>query len=161
MPLATLLQSLEASLLGESVRSLGGWGYALINLMHILSIAILFGSIVILDMRLMGWRPQLSLQSVTALTIPIAAVGFAGAVASGICMLSANASDYIGNPFFIIKFSALFFALANAGIARQLSSWKKAGGNDPIQTEWLASVGLVSLLCWLIVIASGRLIAYW
>src|SRR6187431_750411 len=101
------LLAIEQSALGNAVRDLGGWGYALINLTHILGIAILFGSILLLDLRLLGWRRQIPLDAIASATLPLAKFGFALAVASGICLLSANASEYIGNPFLLIKFFAL------------------------------------------------------
>ena len=44
-------------MLGQFTRSLGVWSYGIINLIHILGIVMLFGSILLLDLRLLGaWR---------------------------------------------------------------------------------------------------------
>jgi hypothetical protein len=156
------LLAIEQSALGNAVRDLGGWGYALINLTHILGIAILFGSILLLDLRLLGWRRQIPLDAIASATLPLAKFGFALAVASGICLLSANASGYAGNPFLLIKFFALLSALINAYLIRQIPAWKTRRQIDPGGNEKraLARSGFVSLACWLTVIAAGRLIAY-
>ena len=46
---------LEGSALGHVMRDNGVWFYGIINLAHILGVAILFGSVVILDLRLLGF----------------------------------------------------------------------------------------------------------
>ena len=52
-----LLVWLEGSPLGELMRSSGVWTYGVLNLVHILSVATLFGSVLVLDLRLLGaWR---------------------------------------------------------------------------------------------------------
>ncbi|MBI4887432.1 MAG: DUF2214 domain-containing protein, partial [Acidobacteria bacterium] len=45
---------MQASTLGVSMRESGVWTYAVVNLTHILGVATLFGSILILDLRLLG-----------------------------------------------------------------------------------------------------------
>lgn len=163
MLLDSLLPHLEKSALSEAIRSLGTWSYAVINLVHILSVAILLGAIFILDLRLLGWRRHINFGDVSAMTLPFAWVGFFGAVVSGICMLSVNASEYVGNPFLIIKFAALFIVLLNAFLISKVSVWKLRSGVVPTGRTniVLAAFGLVSLLCWLTVASAGRMIAYW
>lgn len=164
MLLDTLLPEIENSSLGHAVRALGGWGYAWINLAHLLSIATLFGAILILDLRLLGWRAHIRLTDVSALTLPFALAGFAGAVLSGICMLSANASEYQGNPVLLLKFAALLLALANAGVVRRIPAWQARANPESGSvghSNLLVACGVVSLVSWLTVIAAGRMIAYW
>ncbi len=163
MFLDAVLLEIEASPVGNAVRELGGWGYAWINLVHLLSIATLFGAIMILDLRLLGWRAHISLADVSALTLPFALIGFSGAVLSGICLLSANASEYQGNPLLLIKFVALFFALINAGIVRRIPAWQARTSLEPHEHSkiLLTTCGAISLVLWLTVIIAGRMIAYW
>ena len=48
---------LEGSSLGHAMRNAGVWTYGLVNLAHILGISSLFGSVLVLDLRLLGaWR---------------------------------------------------------------------------------------------------------
>ncbi|HEY0893181.1 MAG TPA: DUF6644 family protein [Cellvibrio sp.] len=161
--LSDWLLAIEQSALGNAVRDLGGWGYALINLTHILGVAVLFGSVLILDLRLLGWRRQIPLDAIASSTLPLVKFGFVIAVASGIGLLSANASDYAANPFLLIKFIALVLTLVNAYLIRQIPAWQARRQIEPIGSEnsVLARAGLASLACWLAVIAAGRLIAYW
>jgi len=158
-----LLAWLEASLLGQAVRGAGVWSYAVINLVHILGVATLFGSVLILDLKLMGLFPRVSLPAVSVPTAPLAALGFAIAVASGICLLATNATEYGGNPFLLIKFGAIFAALANFAVVHRSSAWRARGtdGFSRRQRVQLAVGGAVSLLAWTTAVTAGRMLGYW
>jgi len=162
--LAEFLTWLEGSPLGATMRSLGVWSYGLFNLAHILGVATLFGAILIVDLRLLGaWR-RVALGALATPALPLAVAGFALAVSSGICMISTNAIDYIGNPFLLIKFPAIALGVVNAVALGSLPAWKRACATpDPdggIATS-LAIAGGASLVFWLTAIASGRMIGYW
>ena len=48
---------MESSALGQLMREAGPTAYAFVNLSHVLGVASLFGSILVLDLRLLGfWR---------------------------------------------------------------------------------------------------------
>jgi hypothetical protein len=158
-----LLAWLEGSALGTAVRSAGVWAYAAINLAHILGVATLFGAILVFDLRLLGWRREMSIASLAAVCVPVAAAGFALALVSGACLLATNATDYADNPFLLIKFAAIGVGLINAVVLSRLPAWRSramraAGGSERMQ---LATVGAVSLASWLTAIGAGRLIGYW
>ncbi|MEP7314704.1 MAG: hypothetical protein ABI859_19125 [Pseudomonadota bacterium] len=158
-----LLEWFEGSALGNAVRGAGVWAYAFINLAHILGIATLFGAVLVLDLRLLGWRREVNLATLATLTVPVAATGFILALVSGTCLLATNATDYAGNPFLLIKFAAIGFALINVLVAARLPAWRsraqrEAGGRERVQ---LATLGAVSLTSWLTAIVAGRMIGYW
>ena len=159
----SLLVDVEKSALGELIRSLGSWTYAFINRAHIIGVATLFGAVLILDLRLIGWRRKFNLADVATITLPFAKVGFVVSAISGICMLSVNATEYIGNPFIIIKFGALFVALFNAVLIHHVAAWKSQMALEPATHNGrsLAMFGFVSLVAWLTVVSAGRMIAYW
>jgi hypothetical protein len=155
---------LETSTLGQIVRAAGPWPYAFLNLAHILGIAALFGAVLVLDLRLMGlWRRH-AIGPFADAAAPVAGAGLALAFAAGITMLAANASDYIGNPFLLIKFPAIALGLVNVAVLRRSTSWRRARAGEPVteaDERRLAVTGAVSLCCWLTAVAAGRLIAYW
>lgn len=158
-----LLTWLEGSALGESLRSSGVWTYGLINLGHIAGIGTLFGSVLILDLRLIGvWR-HIPLATLTQPAVPLSIIGFVVAAASGICMLSFNAAEYYGNPFLLIKFPAMALALANAVVVSRLPAWRQKAIREPTATErrYLGIAGGISLLGWTATLAAGRMIGYW
>ena len=162
--MAELLTWLEGSALGETMRGLGVWSYGVFNLAHILGIASLFGSILLLDLRLIGvWRDA-PLRVLAAPTVPLAACGFALAALSGICMISTNATEYLGNPFLYVKFPAIALGIANAGLLSASPAWKQVRAGDepsPRERRQLAVAGGASLVFWLAAISSGRMIGYW
>jgi hypothetical protein len=144
-------------------RSLGVWSYGVINLVHILGITLLFGSILILDLRLLGaWR-QVPLAILARPTTTMAQIGFVLAVSSGIPMLTVKTTDYIGNPFLLIKFPAIALALVNIWLVHRTSAWRALGERDllPQEQRRLAQGGALSLAFWLTAITSGRMIGYW
>src|SRR5688572_9935673 len=96
------------------MRESGPWTYPLVNLTHILGIASLFGAILVLDLRLLGVGRRLALAPLAEAAVPVARAGFVIAVASGVGLLAANATDYEGNPFLLIKFPAIAVGLINA-----------------------------------------------
>jgi hypothetical protein len=154
---------MEASALGVMVRDSGVWTYAFLNLFHILGVATLFGSIVVLDLRLLGWGRRLPVADLSRSTIPLAKVGFTLAAATGVMMLCTNATEYIDNPFLPIKFAAIGVGLANVAIVSRLQAWRALGVRELSASEHraLAIAGGTSLATWLIAVASGRMIGYW
>jgi hypothetical protein len=157
-----LLASIEGSPLGQIVREAGPWAYALVNLTHILGIASLFGAVLLLDLWLLGVRGG-PLRPLALVAVPVARGGFLLAALSGIALISANATEYAGNPFLLIKFPAIGVALLNALMLERSSAWKDAIAASPHADAGgrLRVMGGVSLVSWLAAISAGRLIGYW
>ena len=145
------------------MRQAGPWAYAITNVTHVFGVATLFGSVLVLDLRLLGaWR-RVPLAPVASAITPVSAVGFAVAVISGVCLLATTATDYDGNPFLLIKFPAIALGLVNVLLLQRSQAWRECGTRDLSERERrrLAVIGGVSLGCWVTAIAAGRLIAYW
>ena len=145
------------------MRQTGPWTYGLVNLGHVLGIATFFGSILILDLRLFGLWRRVPLVALSRATVPVAKAGFAIAATTGICLLSSNATEYVGNPFFLTKFPAIAAGLVNVWVLGRLPGWRARGEREISDGErrQLAIVGGVSLACWITAIGCGRLIGYW
>jgi hypothetical protein len=167
-----LLAWIEASPLGRIMRESGPWTYALVNLAHILGIASLFGAILVLDLRLLGMgiggikngtARRLPFAPLAAAAVPVARSGFLLAVASGVSLLSANATDYEGNPFLLIKFPAIAIGLVNAVLLGRSTAWHAARTDTATAADArrLAIMSAVSLVSWVTAVAAGRLIGYW
>ena len=154
---------MQTSALGHFMRESGPWTYAIVNLLHILGVASLFGAVVILDLRLMGvWRGT-PLAALAEAAAPVAAFGFALAATSGIGLLATKATEYIGNPFLYIKFPAVAIGVVNALVLNFSPAWQARGRRELSQREnrQLAWMGGTSLACWLTAIGAGRMIGYW
>jgi hypothetical protein len=158
-----LLSWLEGSALGQMLRASGVWTYAIINLGHIAGISALFGSAVLLDLRLLGFWRGIGLTAISRPTVRLAIVGFALAVATGICMLSFNGSEYYANPFLLIKFPAIGLGLLNVVVVSRLRAWREKSQREltPGEQRQLAAAGGFSLVCWLTALGAGRMIGYW
>ncbi len=153
---------LQGSALGHVMR-MGVWTYAVVNFIHILGIASFFGAVLVLDLRLLGLWKNIHLDAISQPLIPVTVVGFAVAVTSGVCLISANATEYSGNPFLYVKFPAIGLGLLNAAILNSSSAWKTRKSlelSSEVQRR-LAYFGAVSLVCWLTAIGAGRMIGYW
>jgi hypothetical protein len=154
---------LEASALGQAVRGAGVWSYALLNLVHIAGVATLFGSILVLDLRMLGLFRRAPLAAISLPTVPLAATGFVVAATSGLCMLSANATDYRNNPFLLLKFGAILLGLANIAVLQRMPAWRQrwTGPFSSGQRRQLALAGGISLVAWATAVTAGRMIGYW
>jgi hypothetical protein len=155
---------LEASAFAEWLRGLGIWTYGLLNLGHIVGISTLFGSVLVMDLRLLGaWRSVPPVHLIRP-TVPLAAAGFVLAAITGASMFSFNTTEYHGNPFLYVKLPVIVAALANVAIVQRLGAWRRAAAGAPQANEdrfVLAVAGALSLVLWTTVIACGRMIGYW
>jgi len=161
--LEALLVWLEGSALGQLMRTSGVWAYGVVNLFHILGVATLFGSVLALDLRLLGLWRRVPLAALERPTLTLAACGFALAACSGVALISTNGTEYIGNPFLTIKLSAIGLGLANIAAVQFLPAWRTRA-SEPLgsrQRFALGVVGATSLACWVGAVAAGRMIGYW
>ena len=78
-------------------------------------------------------------------------------------MLCTNATEYVGNPFLLIKFPAIFLGLLNVGIISRLPAWRATRERElrPNESRQLAVMGGLSLASWLTAVGAGRMIGYW
>jgi Family of unknown function (DUF6644) len=154
---------LQGSALGHAMRESGVWTYGTVNLVHILGVSSLFGSVLVLDLRLLGLWKSIPIATITQPTVPIAAAGFVIAAFSGVCLLATKATEYVGNPFLYIKFPAIGLGMANVLVLNLLPAWKARKTRDLTSREnfQLSVVGGISLVSWLTAIMAGRMIGYW
>ena len=154
---------MQSSWLGHFMRESSLWTYAIVNLAHVLGISTLFGSILVLDLRLVGIGRRVPLAAVSAAVVPVATAGFIVAATTGVGLLATKATEYVGNPFLLIKFPAIALGLLNVGVLARTDAWRAHRMRDLTAGEQrqLAVFGGLSLLCWLTAITAGRMIAYW
>ena len=135
------------------------WIYPIANLSHILGLALLVGSILILDLRLLGVGRWVAVDALSRLTTPFSILGICLILASGSVLFSADAAALATNPIFRLKMAILAVALTNAVLFRLLWQRRMAAWTDfvPAQAKLQAAL---SALAWLSVGSCGRLIAY-
>jgi hypothetical protein len=137
------------------------WVYPIVNAGHIVGLALLFGAIVPLDLRLLGvWR-TMPLAVMSRILLPVALAGLALAVPTGLLLFSVRATEYAATPLLWIKFSLIACAIANALLLRLSLAWAVAEHSDLAGTmPRLQLAGALSIGLWLAVIVVGRMIGY-
>ena len=155
---------IEASALGRAMRE-WLWLYPSVEIVHIAGIALLFGSIAVLDLRLLGLSRSISVRRLARHVLPVSAGSFALIVPSGLAMFTAHASEFVQSGVFVLKMCLIMAAGLNAAlfhalVYRTADVWDtEEMRNLPPPPSARVSAAL-SLALWLGVIACGRLLAY-
>jgi hypothetical protein len=152
--------ALEQSALGHVIRD-SLWIYPLSNVLHVLAIAILLGSIVVFDLRVLGFGKGVATNRLASLALPLAIGALCVAAVTGFIMFTAEAPAYLRNPVFLIKMGLIVLALVNIvvfhrGAFRTIEKW--AFAEAPPAARMTAGV---SLALWLGIVVAGRFIAYY
>lgn len=135
--------------------------YPLVNAGHIMGLALLFGAIVPLDLRLMGFWPSVPLAALARVLLPVAIAGLLIAIGFGLLLFSVSAVKYAGMSVFWTKLAIIAGAIANALFLHRSAAWEGAvaGPDGPLPLR-LKIGALLSIALWIGAIICGRLIAY-
>jgi hypothetical protein len=139
------LLALQQSELAQAMRQ-ARWLYPAVNTAHILALAALYGSLVVLHLRALGLMPGPDVSALDRLVTPVAAAGLVMAALSGAAMFTTDAVKYAGATLFLLKMALIGAALVNVVWLKRKKAARPAA--------------LVSLLLWTAVIVCGRLIGY-
>ena len=132
------------------------------NTAHIAGLALLFGAIAALDLRLLGaWR-SVPLHLLARVLQPVAAAGLVVAVTAGLLMFAVSATKYAAMPVFLVKLGFIAAAVINAVLLRRHPDWVlvRVPGLAAEPGPRLKAAAAFSLALWLGVILCGRFIAY-
>jgi hypothetical protein len=154
---------LEASALADFARNSSPYTYGIVNLFHVFGIALLFGAIALLDLRLLGAWKSVPIKFLSKPVVAVAGFGLILALLSGATLFSVQATEYYFNPFLYVKLGVLILGIANVAALHWSRSWQaieNAESSIAGRTR-LAIGGAASLACWITVITAGRMIAYW
>jgi hypothetical protein len=155
------LKWLEATALATEIREneiLFPW----VESVHVLAIALVVGSLSIVDLRLVGLasldRPAARL---TRDVLPCTWVAFAFAALTGALLFSAKATAYAGNFFFrgklvLLALAGLNMIVFHAFVGRDIAGWSMTA-KPPVAAR---IAGGLSLLLWIAVVAFGRWIGF-
>lgn len=131
--------------------------YAAVSALHVVGLALLFGPITLVDLRIAGLLRSLDVAAVNLLRAT-ARIGTAVAVVTGVMLAGARPDEYLANPTFLAKLVVVGLGLANA-LAFEIAA-RRVGLADLLDRP-LARVGaLASLALWLAAIGLGRWIAF-
>ena len=137
------------------------WAYPAVETVHLVSIALLFGSIAVVDLRILGLSKSLPVRQLARHALPWTVFAFCGAAATGSLLFMAHAADLIGNRTFLIKLGFIMLAGVNAamfhtGPYASVAQWDTAA-SAPASARVMAAA---SIVLWMAVIGCGRWIAY-
>ena len=158
------LGALEASGLGQAMRH-WLWLYPSVETVHIVGIGLLFGSIAVLDLRLLGLSRSIPVRTLARHVLPWTAASFLLIVPSGLLMFTAHASEFIESPVFVLKMCLIMAAGLNAAlfhtmVFRTADVWDAEDMRKLPPPPSARISAALSLLIWISVIACGRLLAY-
>ena len=159
-----LADALESLNLGTLVNA-GDWVWPVCEILHFIGMALLVGTVGLLDARILGFARGISVASLERL-VPIGIAGFVMNAVTGFVFVAGNPVGgpivYLENLAFQIKMGLILIAGLNllawyvTGIAAR--SRHTAPDGDILPAARVIAV--VSLLMWLGVIVFGRLIMY-
>lgn len=161
LQLQHLISYVEDSNLADSIRE-NDVLFPLIESIHVLSICLVVGSILAVDLRLLGLasvnRP---VSRVMQGLLPLTWCAFVVAVASGSLMFISNATKYLANGYFVAKIVLIGIAGLNMLIfhfvgAGDMPKWENQV-RPPLSVRL---AGGLSIALWVAVVACGRWIGF-
>jgi hypothetical protein len=134
------------------------WGWPIAEIFHFFGLCLLFGTVALFDLRMLGVARGVSLRALHRL-IPFGIAGFAISVTTGALFVITTPDQYLYNPALQTKLALMLLAGINmllfyATVARLV--WTT--GDDALPPLRARILGAVSLACWLGVIVCGRVI---
>ena len=159
--LAQLLHSLNESGFSTWLRE-SDWSFSAVETVHVLSIAAMAGTIVLVDLRLLGlvFRHQ-RVSRVTRQVTPVTWIGFGLMAVSGALLFVAQPEKNAANPAFQIKLVLLALAAVNLVVFHRLVFRTVAVWDErPTPPASDRFSGAASLFLWATIIVLGRVIAY-
>ena len=157
----TWLAVLESSAVAEALRG-SVWAYPLVNAGHLLGVALLIGSIVPLDLRLLGFWQSVPLESMWRVLARIAGIGFAIAIVCGALLFITRAKDYADSYLFVAKMAVVAAATLNALILHILTAKHRLLNHLTMRrfSFYIRLAALLSLASWIAALMLGRLVGY-
>jgi hypothetical protein len=141
--------ALESTHLAASLRN-SVWCYPLVNAAHILGVALLVGSIVPLDLRILGVWSSVPFAPLSLMLTRVAIV-------FGALLFITRATEYTASNLFITKMVAVAAGILNA-LAMRIP-FETPTNNSRQAVRLRVGAGL-SLFIWLTALTLGRLVGY-
>jgi uncharacterized membrane protein SirB2 len=158
MTLNQICQWIDQTAVSEWIKQ-AAWVVPTVQTIHILAIAVVASSALMLDLRLIGvfWgnRP---LEVVKARFLPLIWWPLLLLLATGIIMITAEPARSLKNPAFQLKMLLLIAALVVTGLFQFLHRRSSTSGDGPRAAA--ATLAIVSIVLWSSIIFAGRWIAY-
>ena len=138
------------------------WMFGGLISIHVLSLGVFFGTIAMLDLRLLGQGMRSTpVSDLVDRFLPLTRASFGLMAASGTLLVWSEAVKCYSSPSFRIKIALIFLASANILVFhrktyRTVAAWDQAASLP----AWAKLAGFISLLLWTGVLAAGRAVGY-
>lgn len=155
------LKTVEASGLATRIRD-SLLLFPLIESTHVLGLALVFGTVLVVDLRLLGIASrQRSFQRMASEILKWTWAAFALTALTGLLMFSTNARVYYHNFYFRTKMMMLLLAGVNMLVfeltaGRTIGRWDKAAAAPPAGK----AAAILSIAIWVGIICMGRIIGF-
>jgi hypothetical protein len=155
--LTELMEWLQATSLAVYIHKTA-WAFTTIELVHVVAISLVIGTIAIVDLRLLGFAStKRRFTDLAKAVLPTTWVTFVIAVAAGSLLFISQASAYFVSTSFRIKIALIVLAGINMLIfefitVRGVQQWDVEA--TPAPPARLA--GGISIACWILVVIFGR-----
>ena len=163
-----MIHALQAWLVGAfaSVTPVGAfmrthWGWPFAESVHFIGLSLLLGPLTLWDLRLLGVGRRIPVAAAHRF-VPWVLVGFMTTAASGVMFLMTEPTEYLYNVAF--HFKVLFIALAGVNALTfyvTVGRGALASGSDEDVPRAAKGMAALSLLLWIGVIVSGRLLTFY
>lgn len=136
--------------------SFSRWAYAAVATAHVLSVAVVIGTVLTLDLRLMGLGRSVDPHQLAGLVVPIAGTALFCAALTGGALFAGRAAEYADFELFQIKMGMIVCAVTFVLAAHYRFGlrFERATVRQRIR------IGTVSLTFWIAIGISGRMIAF-
>jgi hypothetical protein len=133
----------------------------IVESIHMLALAILFGTLLVVDLRLIGLpSSQRAFSRVSNELLPFTWWAFATSALTGALLFAVNAVTYYGNTAFRFKMVLLLLAGLNMLIFHRFTLRSVAAWDNGRPPPAARAAGAVSLLLWISIIVVGRWIGF-
>jgi hypothetical protein len=152
---------IRATFLHQFVQDNGAWLWPLLESLHFLGLSLLFGTIGLFDLRLLGLGRAIPPGALHRL-IPIGIAGFALNAVTGVIFFSGFPEQYFYNAAFWLKGTFMAIAGLNVAAFYLTASFREvqmlpAGADAPFRAKLIAGT---SLGAWCVVLICGRLLTF-
>jgi hypothetical protein len=129
------------------------WAYPMLEVVHLIGVALILGNLVLLELRVFGWASVLPIEPLARVSLGLVGLGFGLAVVTGLLMFGTQPGELLANRVFTAKMALIMLAGCNAG-------WFHARRSLQLQDTTARVSMLLSMMIWMLVITCGRWIAY-
>jgi hypothetical protein len=152
------LEWLQGTWVGTTVAT-SLWGYPLFETMHTVGMALLIGSLGLINLRVLGYKVELPILGTRDL-LPLAWLGFTINAISGVALFVSDAVYFFSSYTFRIKMLLIILGGINAALLSGRIFREGRVGEAVVPTAGSKAIAASSLVFWLGAVIAGRLIAY-